>query len=153
MLVGALSRRSASPSYFCPQGHPWRFTRAARAERCLGTPARSSRTAKVETWIYPAVELRFTKGTVGAFTLRRAGLGSDPDRAAIGAKVASFRKALGTLGRDGRGYRGLVAVSAKSVADVRIAVGASGKVSRVTVTLMRRAALDRAGRSLLRRLG
>ena len=114
---------------------------------------RSARTAKVETWVYPAVELRFSKGTVGAFTLRRAGLGSDPDRAVIGASVASFRKALGTLARDGRGYRGLVGLNARNVADVRIAVGPSGKVSRVTVTLVRRAALDRAGRTLLRRIG
>jgi streptogramin lyase len=126
---------------------------AAKAQSCLGRPARSSRTAKVETWVYPTVDLRFTKGRVDAFTLRRAGLRSDPDRAAIGASVASFRKALGSLARDRRGYRGLVAVGAKNVADVRIAVGPSGKVSRVTVTLVRRAALDRAGRSLLRRLG
>jgi len=126
---------------------------AAKVQRCLGKPARTARAAKVETWVYPAVELRFSKGTVGAFTLRRAGLGSHPDRAAIGASVGSFRKALGTLARDGRGYRGLVAVNAKNVADVRIAVGPSGKVSRVTVTLVRRAALDRAGRTLLRRIG
>jgi len=88
-----------------------------------------------------------------AFTLRRAGLGSAPDRAAIGASIGSFRTALGTLVRDGRGYRGLVAVNAKDVADVRIAAGPSGKVSRVTVTLVRRATLDRAGRALLRRIG
>jgi streptogramin lyase len=126
---------------------------AAKAQRCLGKPARSARTAKVESWVYPTVELRFSKGAVTAFTLRRAGLGSDPDRAGIGAAIGSFRKALGTLARDGRGYRGLVGVNARSVADVRIAVGPSGKVSRVTVTLVRRTALDRAGRTLLRRIG
>jgi streptogramin lyase len=126
---------------------------AAKAQQCLGRPARTSRTAKVETWVYPAVELRFSKGAVSAFTLRRAGLGSAPDRAAVGASVGSFRKALGSLARDKRGYRGLVAVSAKDVADVRIAVGPSGKVSRVTVTRVRRSALDRAGRTLLRRIG
>jgi len=36
---------------------------------------------------------------------------------------------------------------------VRIAVGSSGKVSRVTVTVVRRATLDQAGRTLMRRIG
>jgi streptogramin lyase len=126
---------------------------AAKAKACLGGPARTARTPKVESWIYPTLELRFTRGLVASFTLRRAGLGSAPDRAAVGARLASFRKALGAVERSGRGYRAVVAVGAKNAADVRLAVGRSGKVSQVTVTSVPRSRLDSAGRTLLRRAG
>jgi streptogramin lyase len=124
---------------------------AGKVTACLGKPTRTTRTPKVETWVYPSVDLRFSRGVVASFTLRRAGLRSDPDRAAVGASLATFRTALGALGRDGRGYRAVVALGAKDVADVRLAVASSGKVARVTVTTVRRGALDRAGRTLLRR--
>ena len=124
---------------------------AGKVTACLGKPARTARTPKVETWVYRTVDLRFSRGVVTSFTLRHAGLRSDPDRAAVGASLATFRTAFGTLARDHRGYRAVVALGPKDAADARLAVGPSGKVSRVTVTMVRRSALDRAGRTLLRR--
>ena len=97
-----------------------------------------------------ALELQLTNGRVSAFTLRGRGLRSAPDRAAVGASLASFRTALGTLARDGKhGYRAVVAVGADRVGDVRLAVSASGRVTRISATLKGRTALDAAGRRLL----
>jgi hypothetical protein len=125
---------------------------AADVQRCLGTPAKRTRRGATERWTYRGavtLELRLTDGRVTAFTLRR-GLRSSPDRAAAGSSLQSFRKALGTVARDGRrGYRAAIAVGADRVADVRLAVSSSGKVTRVSVTLKRRSALDAAGRRLL----
>ena len=88
---------------------------------------------------------------MSSFTLVGTGLRSTPDRAAVGAKVATFRRALGALLRDGRrGYRGVVAVGSKSFADVRVRMGRKSRVARVTVTLKPMSALERAGRRLLR---
>jgi hypothetical protein len=125
---------------------------AADAKRCLGTPAKRARNGAVERWTYRgavAFELRLRNGRVTAFTLRR-GLRSAPDRAAVGTSLGSFRKALGTVARDGRrGYRAAIAVGTDRVADVRLAVSSSGHVTRITATLKQRSALDRAGRRLL----
>jgi len=127
---------------------------AADVQRCLGKPAKRAGRTSSQRWTYRgrnALEVRFTRGTVTAFTLRGAGLRSAPDRAAVGAKLALFRRALGTLGRDGRrGYRAVVAVGRKNYADVRLTVR-KAKVSRVTVTLKPIAKLDAAGRRLLRK--
>ena len=84
-----------------------------------------------------------------AFTLRGRGLRSAPDRAAVGASLASFRRALGTLARSGRsGYRAAVAVGIDRAADVRLTVN-RGRVTRISVTLVSRSALGAAGRRLL----
>ena len=86
-----------------------------------------------------------------AFTLLRAGMRSNPDDAQVGARVGSFRKAVGALVRTrGGGYRGVVAVGRSDAADVRLTVR-RGRVARVTVALTSQSRLDRAGRSLLRR--
>jgi streptogramin lyase len=126
---------------------------AADAQRCLGRPAARKRSGASERWTYRgavALELTLTGGRVTAFTLDGPGLRSAPDRAAVGASLASFRRALGTLARSGkRGYRGAVAVGADRFADVRLAVSASGRVTRVSVTLKPRGALDATGRRLL----
>jgi streptogramin lyase len=125
---------------------------AADAQRCLGTPAKRTRRGATERWTYRgavALELRLTDGRVTAFTLHR-GLRSSPDRAVVGSSLQSFRKALGTVARDGRrGYRAAIAVGADRVADVRLAVSSSGKITRISATLKRRSALDAAGRRLL----
>ena len=123
---------------------------AAAVQRCFGKPVRTARSPKVETWTYAKLSVRFSRGKVDAFTLLRAALPSAPDRAGIGASVASFRTALGTLVRAGRGYRGVVAVGAKDAADVRLTVR-RGRVTRVAVTTKKQAALDRAGLRLLGR--
>jgi streptogramin lyase len=126
---------------------------AADAQRCLGTPAARKRSGASERWSYrggAARELTLTGGRVTGFTLAGPGLRSAPDRAAVGAPIASFRRALGTLARVGRrGYRGAVAVGPDRVADIRITVSGSGRVTRVTVTLKPRGALDATGRRLL----
>jgi hypothetical protein len=126
---------------------------AADAQRCLGTPAKRASRGATERWTYrgaAALELRMRNGRVEAFTLRGPGLRSAPDRAAVGASLQSFRKALGTVARDGRrGYRAAIAVGTDRVADVRLAASASGEVTRIDVTLKRRSALDPAGRRLL----
>ena len=88
---------------------------AAKAQRCLGKPARTARTAKVETWTYPAVELRFSKGAVDAFTAApRRACGSDPDRAASARRSRASARRSARSRRDGRGYRGLVAVTRRT---------------------------------------
>ena len=84
---------------------------------------------------------------------RRTGLRSTPDRAGVGASLTAFRRALGSVARAGRGYRAVVGVGTKDAADVRLTVSRSGKVTKVTVTLLRRSALDAAGKTLLRRAG
>ena len=126
---------------------------AADAQRCLGTPAARKRSGATERWTYRgavALELQLTNGRVSAFTLRGPGLRSAPDRAAVGSSLATFRTALGKLARDGkRGYRAAVAVGTDRVADVRLAVSTSGRVTRLSVTLKPRTALDAAGRRLL----
>jgi len=123
---------------------------AAAVQRCFGKPVRTARSPKVETWTYAKLSVRFSRGKVDAFTLLRAALPSAPDRAGIGASVASFRTALGALVRAGRGYRGVVAVGAKDAADVRLTVR-RGRVTRVAVTTKKQATLDRAGLRLLGR--
>jgi hypothetical protein len=126
---------------------------AADAQRCLGTPVKRASRGATERWTYrgaAALELRLRNGRVEAFTLRGPGMRSAPDRAAVGASLQSFRKALGTVARDGRrGYRAAIAVGTDRVADVRLAASAAGKVTRIDVTLKRRSALDPAGRRLL----
>jgi hypothetical protein len=126
---------------------------AGDAQRCLGTPAVRKRSGATERWTYRgavALELTLTGGRVTAFTLKGPGLRSAPDRAAVGASLASFRRALGTLARSGKGgYRAAVAVGSDRAADIRLAVSGSGRVTRVTVTLKPRAGLDAAGRRLL----
>jgi streptogramin lyase len=125
--------------------------RAAEARRCLGRPAEQKPTDGAETWTYRGLRLEVSRGRVIAFTLLRAGMRSNPDDAQVGARVDSFRRALGGLVRTRRGgYRGVVAVGRRDAADVRIAVR-RGRVARVTVALTSRARLDRAGRILLRR--
>src|SRR3954451_22720183 len=123
---------------------------ARHAQRCGGRAGKRTGSGASERWTYRGVELVFTNGRVSAFTLRGRGLASAPDRAAVGASVRSFRTALGTLARDGkRGYRAVVAVGADRVADVRLAVSSSGKVTRLSATLKPRTKLDAAGRRLL----
>jgi hypothetical protein len=120
---------------------------AAEVERCLGGP--SSRSAS--RWTYRGkvgLDVRFARGQLSGFTLLRAGLQSTPDRAAVGGSVATFRRALGTLLRSGRGYRGAVAVGPNSAADVRLTVK-RGRVTRIDVNLVSRRALGSAGRRLL----
>jgi streptogramin lyase len=125
---------------------------AADARRCLGAPAARKRSGATERWTYRgarALELRLTRGRVTAFTLKGKGLRSAPDRAQVGSSLQSFRRALGTLARDGkRGYRAAVAVGSDGAADVRLTVR-SGRVTRLTATLMKRGALDASGRRLL----
>jgi streptogramin lyase len=125
---------------------------ASDVRRCLGAPAKRTQGAGGDRWTYrgrKALELRFTNGRVSAFTLRGAAIASAPDRAAVGAKVAAFRTALGAVTRVRGGYRGIVALGSSTFADVRLAVSRS-KVTRVTVTLKPMKALDSAGRRLLR---
>ena len=126
--------------------------RAAEVQRCLGKPTKRTARGRTQRWTYRgSVELRLTGGRVTAFRLLGRRLRSKPERAAVGTSLASFRRALGALARDGaRRYRGVVAVDAKRFADVRLVVGRSGKVSRVTVSLKPLRALDRTGRRLLR---
>jgi hypothetical protein len=88
---------------------------------------------------------------VAAFTLLGARMRSAPDRAGVGAGVAAFRRALGTLARDPRGdLRGLVGLGRARYGDVRLVQGRTGRVTRVTVTLRTTAALDRTAARLLR---
>src|SRR3954470_6284606 len=126
---------------------------AADAQRCLGRPAKRTRSGATERWTYrgaTALELKLVRGRVAAFTLRGRSIRSAPDRAAVGGSLSSFRKALGTLARDAKhGYRAVVAVGADRVADVRLAVSSSGKVTRLSATLKPRTKLDAAGRRLL----
>jgi hypothetical protein len=63
--------------------------------------------------------------------------------------VSRLRTALGALVRDGKGYRGLVSMGAAGYADIRVTVSRSSRVSRVTVTLKQRGALDQTARRLL----
>jgi hypothetical protein len=94
--------------------------------------------------------VRLSRGKVSGFTLLGRGLGSAPDGAQVGADLASFRKALGSVARDGiSGYRGVVAIGSAQVADVRLKVSAKNRVLRVTVSLKKRSTLDRAGRRLV----
>ncbi|HEX2102508.1 MAG TPA: hypothetical protein VHF51_02580 [Solirubrobacteraceae bacterium] len=124
---------------------------AADARRCLGRPAKIRRRGRTERWTYTgSLELRLAREKVTAFTLLGRRLRSAPDRAAVGTSVASFRRALGSLARAGRGYRGVVALGPESFADVRLAV-ARGRVKKVAVTVKRTAALDATARRLLRR--
>jgi streptogramin lyase len=120
----------------------------ADVERCLGTPAKRSSAR----WTYRGrvpLEVRFVRGRVTGFTLRGPGMASAPDRAAVGSSLRSFRRALGTLARDGgRGYRAVLRVGADHVADVRLATDAARDVSRVSVSLRPRSGLDRAGRRM-----
>jgi streptogramin lyase len=125
--------------------------KAAEVRRCLGRPAEQKRTDGAETWTYRGLQLEISRGRVIAFTLLRAGMRSNPDGAEVGARVDSFRKALGALVRTrGGGYRGVVAVGRRDAADVRVTVR-RGRVTRVTVALTAQSRLDRAGRALLRR--
>jgi hypothetical protein len=125
---------------------------AADARRCLGRPAARTRTDGAETWTYRGLKLEISRGKIIAFTLLRAGLGSSPDRAQVGARVDSFRRALGALARTrGGGYRGVVSVGTRDAADVRLTVK-RGRVARVTVALTSRGKLDRAGLRLLRQV-
>jgi streptogramin lyase len=125
---------------------------AADARRCLGRPAGRTRTDGAETWTYRGLKIEISRGKVIAFTLLRAGLGSSPDRAQVGARVDSFRRALGALARTpGGGYRGVVSVGTRDAADVRLTVK-RGRVARVTVALTSRGKLDRAGLRLLRQV-
>jgi streptogramin lyase len=129
---------------------------AKSVEACLGRPAGIKRTTRggvADIWSYPTLALRFSRGRVSGFTLGHAGLRSTPDRAGVGASLAAFRRALGSVARAGRQYRAVVGVGAKDAADVRLTVSGSGKVTKVTVTMLRRSALDTAGRTLLRRAG
>jgi streptogramin lyase len=121
-------------------------------QRCFGAPARRSRHGKDETWTYGrTLTLRLRGGRVVSFTVRDRTLRSRPDRAAVGGRVARFRRALGRLAADGRrGQRGLVRVGG-GYADVRLAVR-SGRVQRIAVTRVSRRALDRTGRALARGL-
>jgi hypothetical protein len=121
--------------------------KAAEVERCLGGPSSRSSTR----WTYRGkvgLDVRFAGGKVSGFTLLRAGLESTPDRAAVGASLGTFRRALGTLLRSGRGYRGAVAVGKSSAADVRLTVK-GGRVTRIDVKLVSRRALGSAGARLL----
>src|SRR3954452_6864033 len=126
---------------------------AADAQRCLGTPSARKRSGVTDRWTYRgavALDLQLTNDRVAAFTLRGRGLRSAPDRAAVGSSLASFRKALGRLARDGkRGYRAVVTVGSDRAGDVRLRVSASGRVTRVSATLKTRSGLDAAGRRLL----
>jgi streptogramin lyase len=126
--------------------------KAADAQDCLGRPGRRTRSGSTERWTYPGtLEVRLSRGRVVGFTLLGRRLRSEPDRATVGESVARFRTALGTLARDGRrSYRGLVAMGAAGYADVRLSVDRSNRVTRVTVSLKTRDALDRTARSLLR---
>jgi hypothetical protein len=129
---------------------------AKRVEACLGRPARTKRTTRggvADVWSYPTLSLRFSRGRVSGFTLGHAGLRSAPDRAGVGASLGAFRRALGSVARAGRQYRAVVGVGTKDAADVRLTVSGSGKVTKVTVTMLRRSALDTAGKTLLRRAG
>jgi streptogramin lyase len=122
---------------------------AAEAERCLGAPQK--KTAVRLTYRGDvALDVRLSRGKVSGFTLLGRGLGSAPDGAQVGADLASFRKALGSVARDGiSGYRGVVAIGSAQVADVRLKVSAKNRVLRVTVSLKKRSTLDRAGRRLV----
>jgi streptogramin lyase len=123
---------------------------AKDAQKCLGRPSRRTRSGRTERWTYAGVvELRVTSGRVTAFTLLGGRLRSAPDRAAVGAPVSRLRTALGALVRDGKGYRGLVAMGRAGYADIRVTVNRSSRVSRVTVSLKQRSALDRTARRLL----
>jgi hypothetical protein len=123
---------------------------AADARRCLGRPAKTTRRGRTERWTYTrSLELRLSGGKVTGFTLLGRALRSAPDRAAVGAPVATFRRALGTLVRAGSGYRGLVALGPDSFADVRL-TAARGRVTQVSATVRRKAALDATARGLLR---
>jgi hypothetical protein len=126
--------------------------KAADAQDCLGRPGRRTRSGSTERWTYPGtLEVRLSRGRVAGFTLLGRRLRSEPDGATVGHSVGRFRTALGTLARDGRrSYRGLVAMGAAGYADVRLAVDRSSRVTRVTVSLKDRDALDRTARSLLR---
>jgi streptogramin lyase len=122
----------------------------ADAQRCLGRPAKVKRSGRTQRWTYTrSLELRLSGGKVTGFTLLGRKLRSAPDRAAVGASVSSFRRALGTLVRAGRGYRGLVALGGDSFADVRITLK-RGRVSKVTVTVKGGPALDATARRLAR---
>jgi streptogramin lyase len=129
---------------------------AKSVEACLGRPAGTKRTTRggvADVWSYPTLSLRFSRGRVSGFTLGHAGLRSTPDRAGVGASLGAFRRALGSVARAGRQYRAVVGVGTKDAADVRLTVSRSGKVTKVTVTMLRRSALDTAGKTLLRRAG
>jgi streptogramin lyase len=120
--------------------------RAARS--CLGRPAKRARSGATERWTYPgAIEVRLTSGRVTAFTLLGGRMRSAPDGAAVGSTITRFRKALGVLVADGRGYRGLVPMGAAGFADISVTVRRS-RVSRVTVSLRQQSALDRTARLL-----
>jgi streptogramin lyase len=124
--------------------------RASDVQKCLGGPSRRTRDGRTERWTYAGVvDVRLTAGRVTAFTLLNGRLRSAPDRAAVGAPVSRLRTALGALVRDGKGYRGLVSMGAAGYADIRVTVSRSSRVSRVTVTLKQRGALDRTARRLL----
>jgi hypothetical protein len=124
---------------------------AADAQTCLGRPARRMRTGATERWTYPGtLEVRLSRGRVAGFTVLGRRLRGEPGGVAVGDSVARFRSALGTLARDGRSYRGLVAMGAAGYADVRLTVNGANRVTRVTVSLKTRGALDRVARSLLR---
>ncbi|MEY2535135.1 MAG: virginiamycin lyase, partial [bacterium] len=148
----ACSRTSWMTRTGSRRGLPLLGLSAADARRCLGRPGRSTRSGSTERWTYPGtLEVRLSRGRVAGFTVLGRRLTSRPDGATVGQPVARFRTALGTLARDGRrAYRGLVAVGSAGYADVRVTVNGSGRVSRVTVSLKRRSALDRVARSLLR---
>jgi streptogramin lyase len=152
----------AKPAPACATGHwltrsgggrgarravPLLGMKKAEVERCLGGPSSRSSTR----WTYRGkvgLDVRFAGGKVSGFTLLRAGLESTPDRAAVGASLGTFRRALGTLLRSGRGYRGAVAVGKSSAADVRLTVK-GGRVTRIDVKLVSRRALGSAGARLL----
>src|SRR3954468_3496294 len=152
----------AKPAPACATGHwltrsgggrgarralPLLGMKAADVERCLGGPSSRSSTR----WTYRGtvgLDVRFAGGKVSGFTLLRAGMESTPDRAAVGASLATFRRALGTLLRSGRGYRGAVAVGKSRAADVRLTVK-RGRGTRIDGKLVSRGALGSAGRRLL----
>jgi hypothetical protein len=123
---------------------------AGDVQKCLGRPSRRTRAGRTERWTYSGVvDVRLTAGRVTAFTLLNGRLRSAPDGAAVGAPVSRLRTALGALVRDGKGYRGLVSMGAAGYADIRVTVSRSSRVSRVTVTLKQRGALDQTARRLL----
>ena len=125
---------------------------AAAVRGCLGRSAKRARSGRSERWTYPgALELRLTGGRVTEFTLLGARMRSAPDRAALGAGVTAFRRALGTLARDARGdLRGLVGLGPAGYGDVRLTQGRSGRVTRVTVALRTGRTLDATAKRLLR---
>jgi streptogramin lyase len=129
--------------------------RRADVKTCLGGAGASRVNGKSLILGYRGLSVTVRGGLVQSFTLSSSAQRSTPDGAGVGSGKTTLRLALGHLARDSRTreLRAVIAIDAKTAADVRVRMSTRGfsRATRIVVTRVKVSGLDRGGRTLLRR--